>query len=221
MNTPARAAKNPRKALRAALPEEKSYVARAQKGDKDAYRYLVQGYQDRLFSLVLSMISKREQAEDLTQEIFIKAYFALPRFAGDSAFYTWLFRIASNHCLDYLRKRKLPEISLDSPLEDEGTFDRLQTLEAPSSETPEASLKDPSEVAGVLEKLEPDQRLILSLRELEGYSYDELAKILHCGVNTIKSRLNRARQALKVAFERKYGNIIDDKIVQEAEGEAP
>src|SRR5580765_645340 len=101
------------------IPEEKDLIARARKGDKDAYRTLVLAYQDRVFGLVVSMVRNREQAEDVTQEVFVKAYFALPRFKGDSAFFTWLFRIASNTCLDFLRKHKMAEVSLDQSFEDE------------------------------------------------------------------------------------------------------
>src|SRR4029077_1088803 len=86
------------------IPHEAEHIARAQKGDKDAYRALVEAYQDRLFGAVFSMVRQREQAEDLIQDIFIKAYFALPSFKGDSAFYTWLFRISVNTCVDHLRK---------------------------------------------------------------------------------------------------------------------
>lgn len=198
-----------------ALPDEAKWVALARNGDKDAYRKLVEAYQDRLFGLVLSMVPAREQAEDLTQEIFVKAFFALPRFEGGSAFYTWLFRIGSNHCLDHLRKRKPNEISMDAPVSDDDETTRGDLLRGPASDAPEAALEQHSESFSVLDELEPEQRLILSLRELEGYSYEALGKALNCGVNTIKSRLNRARSALKVAFERRYGNIPTSKSVQQ------
>jgi RNA polymerase sigma-70 factor, ECF subfamily len=189
---------------------------RARKGDKDAFRHLVETHQDRLFGLVLSMVSNREQAEDLVQEIFVKAYFALESFEGHSSFYTWLYRIASNHCLDYLRKHRPDQISLDRPLTEDSEMTFEDTLQAPRTEHPESSVEDPSEAASLLAALEPDQRLILSLRELEGRSYEELADMLNCPVNTIKSRLNRAREALKAAYVRLYGNIPDSKIVLES-----
>jgi RNA polymerase sigma-70 factor (ECF subfamily) len=200
------------------LPNEADSIARAQEGDKEAYRVLVEGYKDRLFGVVVSLVKKREQAEDLIQEIFIKAYFALPSFEGQSAFYTWLFRIASNHCLDYLRKRQPLEISLDGTVDEDGEMARVESFEAPDTERPEASLEEQGAMAGLLASLEPEQRLILTLRELEGYSYEELADLLNCGVNTIKSRLNRAREALKQAYVEKFGNIPDTEIVQNSEG---
>jgi RNA polymerase sigma-70 factor (ECF subfamily) len=199
--------------------EEKKDILAARSGDKDAYRRLVETHQDRLFGLVISMVSNREQAEDLIQEIFVKAYFALASFEGGSSFYTWLYRIASNHCLDYLRKNKLNQISLDRPVSEESETTLQDTLKAPHSDNPDAAYETPTEAAALLAALEPEQRLILSLRELEGRSYEELAEILHCPVNTVKSRLNRAREALKVAYEKLYGpigNIPDDKIVLES-----
>jgi RNA polymerase sigma-70 factor (ECF subfamily) len=195
----------PRRPAPPALPNEKELIAKARKGDKDSYRFLVEAYQDRLFGLVFSMVNNREQAEDLTQEVFVKAFFALPRFEGGSAFYTWLFRIASNHCLDHLRKRRVSEVSLDATREDDEETTRLQRLPAPAAESPDAMTATPTESGEVLSALPPDQRLILTLRELEGYSYEELAEVMKCGVNTIKSRLNRAREALKAAFYARYG----------------
>jgi len=200
------------------LPDEKRLIDLSRKGDKDAFRLLVEAYQDRLFGLVFSLAHNREQAEDLIQEIFVKAYFALSSFEGQSAFYTWLYRIASNHCLDYLRKKRLPQISIDRPVGDESEATLEDTLEAPSSDSPDAPMEAASEATALLDALDPEQKLILSLRELEGYSYEDLAEMLKCPLNTVKSRLNRAREALKSAYIRKYGNISDSKIVLESRG---
>src|SRR6185437_204406 len=158
--------------------------------------------------LVLSMVGNPQQAEDLTQEVLVKAYFALPNFKGGSAFYTWLFRIGSNHCLDYLRRRPKSEISLDAPLSDtDDAISGVHRLPAPAAENPDAAADMPSEPVELLGSLPEDQRLILTLRELENHSYDEIAAIMRCNINTVKSRLNRAREALKDAFARKFGNI--------------
>lgn len=200
-----------------ALPEEKKVLDRARSGDKTAYRRLVEAYQDRLFGLVLSLVHDREQAEDLTQEIFVKVWFALDSFEGESAFYTWIYRIASNHCLDYLRKRRPIQISIDRPVTEESEATLENQLEAPFSDRPEAPLEAVSEAAAILDRLDPDQKMILCLRELEGHSYEELAEILDCPINTVKSRLNRAREALKEAYEKLYGgNISRVKIVSES-----
>lgn len=200
------------------LPDEKRLIDLARHGDKDAFRRLVETYQDRLFGLVFSLAQNREQAEDLTQEIFVKAYFALSSFEGQSAFYTWLYRIASNHCLDHLRKRRPQQISIDRPMTDDSEMTFQETLEAPASDNPETSLEASSEAAALLEALDPEQKFILSLRELEGYSYEDLAELLNCPLNTVKSRLNRAREALKAVYIQKYGNISDGKIVLESRG---
>src|SRR5438552_10280727 len=138
------------------MSDEKIQIERARSGDKEAFRHLVEGCQDRLFGLVLSMVHDREQAEDLTQEIFVKAYFALESFEGQSSFYTWLYRIASNHCLDYLRKNRPPHVSLDRPVSDNSEMTFEDTLEAPRTDNPEASVDDPSEAARLLEALEPE-----------------------------------------------------------------
>jgi RNA polymerase sigma-70 factor, ECF subfamily len=208
-----------KKARQGPIPNEADYLARARQGDKEAYRFLVEGYQDRLFGLVVSMVGDAAHAEDLAQEIFVKAYFALPRFEGGSAFYTWLFRIASNHCLDHLRRRPRTELSLDAPVaEEQEELTGLQQLSAPESEQPEAQLQAPSETVELLKGLSPDHRLILTLRELEDYSYEELTETLQCNMNTVKSRLGRARDALKAAFERKHGNIVGPEDVQANRG---
>jgi len=196
-------------------PQEKELIARAREGDKDAYRLLVETYQDRVFGLALSMVRNREQAEDLTQEIFVKAYFGLESFKGDSAFFTWLYRISSNACLDFLRKHRLPEVSLDQPLGDNESATREQTLPAPRGERPEAALEE--DISRLLELVSPEQRLVLSLREIEGYSYEEIGEIMKCAVNTVKSRINRAREAFKRAYEAKYGNIPPLDYVENSE----
>lgn len=188
------------------LPDEIKAIELSQAGDKGSYRRLVEAYQDRLFRLVLSLVHDREQAEDLTQEVFVKAWFALASFERQSAFYTWLYRIASNHCLDYLRKRRPNQISIDRPVSEESEATFENQLEAPLSDQPEAPIVALAEAAAIMEKLDPGQKMILCLRELEGHSYEELAEILKCPVNTVKSRLNRAREALKEAYTRYYGD---------------
>jgi len=198
------------------LPDEKHLIQLARQGDKGAFRILVEAYQDRLFGLTLSLVHNREQAEDLCQEIFVKAYFALSSFEGQSAFFTWLYRIASNHCLDHLRKKRPQQISIDRPIENESEITFENSLAAPASDNPEAPMEASLEATALLDSLDPEQKLILSLRELEGYSYEDLAEMLKCPMNTVKSRLNRAREALKEAYIRQYGNIPDSKIVLES-----
>ena len=193
-------------------------LAAAAQGDSEAFRALVEAYQDRVFGHVLSMVGRREQAEDLTQEIFVKAYFALPRFKKDAAFFTWLYRIASNHCLDFLRKKHPAELPLDAPVSDRQEDLFADLLAAPAAERPETGVENAAALADLLNEIDPEQKLILVLRELEGQPYEALAQILDCPVNTVKSRLNRAREALKAVFVRKHGNILPAAPVQK-EGE--
>lgn len=191
--------------------DEKRIIADAAEGDQEAFRQLVEVYQDRVFGHVLSMVSRRDVAEDLTQEIFVKAFFALPRFKRDSAFFTWIYRIASNHCLDFLRKKRGIEQPLDAPLGDEESFSLADTLAAPVRERPEAGVENEAALASLLDELDPEQKLILVLRELEGYSYEELTEMMECPLNTVKSRLNRAREALKALYVQKYGPLDGNK----------
>src|ERR1700730_9450773 len=111
------------------MSDDQEDIRGARQGDKEAFRRLVESNQDRLFGLVYSMVSNREQAEDLSQEIFVKAYFALESFEGHSSFYTWLYRVASNHCLDYLRKNRLDQVSLDRMLSDDSEITFQDTLQ--------------------------------------------------------------------------------------------
>jgi RNA polymerase sigma-70 factor (ECF subfamily) len=205
--------------------DEAAALKAASRGDKDAFRILVEAYQDRLFGHVLSMVSRRDVAEDLTQEIFVKAYFALDRFKGDSTFFTWIYRIASNHCLDFLRRKKLPETPLDAPLAEDSAQSLSDALPAPLHERPDAAVTNEAHLADLLDALDPEYKLILVLRELEGHSYEELTAMLDAPMNTVKSRLNRAREALKAVYVRKYGPIPRGNILQESSvkdhGETP
>ena len=133
-------------------------------------------------------------AEDAAQETFFKAYQALPAFRGQSAFSTWLYRIASNHCLDLLRKRQREQTeSWEALVEESG--EQIQELRT-TPHDPKTALANTELVQRALAQLSPDYRLILTLREIEGLSYEELAEALHCSLDAIKARLRRARQEL-------------------------
>ena len=153
------------------------------------------------------MVKRREVAEDLTQEIFVKAYFALPNFKRDSSFFTWLYRISGNHCLDFLRKKRLIEQPLDAPLHEDASQTLSDLMPAPATDHPATGIENAATLADLLDELDPEQKQLLILRELEGYSYEELTNMLQRPMNTIKSQLNRAREALKVIYVRKYGPL--------------
>src|SRR5580692_10368513 len=126
--------------------DEKTALRAATQGDKEAFRVLVEAYQDRVFGHVISMVSRRDQAEDLTQEIFVKAYFALPKFKRDSSFFTWIYRIASNHCLDFLRRKRPIEQPLDAPLGEDESYSLSEMLPAPASDHPTTAVENEADL---------------------------------------------------------------------------
>jgi len=173
-------------------------VLRAQNGDKVAFGLLVTKYQRKLFRLAFRMLGNQAEAEDVVQDTFIKAYRALPQFRGDSTFYTWLYRIAVNAARTNLesRGRRLPELYGTKPDSDE-TFDTDEYLT--DSNTPETliSSKQIAHTVNVaLDELPQDLRMALSLREIDGLSYDEIAEVMGCPIGTVRSRIFRAREAI-------------------------
>jgi len=173
-------------------------VERVQSGDKQAFDILVKKYQHRIVKLVSRYLNDSGDVLDVTQEAFIKAYRALPNFRGDSAFYTWLYRIAINTAKNYLvsRGRRPPSIDIDA--EDAEQFDSGSELK--EFATPERLLlKSEIEqaVAETIEHLPDDLRTAITLRELEGLSYEEIAEVMGCPVGTVRSRIFRARAAVQ------------------------
>ncbi|MDE2510133.1 MAG: sigma-70 family RNA polymerase sigma factor, partial [Elusimicrobia bacterium] len=163
-------------------------------GSRDDYAELVRRHHARVSGLCVSMLG-RSAAEDAAQEVFLKAYSRLKDFRRDSAFSTWLYRVASNHCLDLLRAegRRMSE-SLDGLVEREGPG--LQRLLADPSDAPR-SFEDSELVRDVLSRLPDDYRLILTLREMEGLEYKELMEALDCSMDSVKAKLQRARRKFR------------------------
>ena len=175
---------------------DQQLVQRAQRGDLRAFDLLVLKYQGRIAALVSRYVSDAGEVEDVTQEAFIKAYRALGKFRGDSAFYTWLYRIAANAAKNHLvAKGRRP--GADATIEDAEGFDEGGLLS--ESASPEA-LAMGEELADVVEsalKELPDElKAALTLREFDGLSYDEIADVLECPVGTVRSRIFRAREAI-------------------------
>ncbi len=172
-------------------------VERVQKGDKRAFDLLVLKYQHKVISLVRRFVKDYAESEDVAQEAFIRAYRALANFRGDSAFYTWLYRIAVNTAKNHLaaKGRRPPATDLDAEdaellLQGEGLTEKA---------TPENELlRDEVQQALflALENLSEDLRMAIKLRELEGMSYDEIAEIMDCPIGTVRSRIFRAREAI-------------------------
>jgi len=175
-----------------------SLVRRVQRGDKGAFYALVLKYQHKLVKLVMRYVRNPAEAEDIAQEAFIKAYRALPQFRGDSAFYTWLYRIAINTAKNAVvsRDRSPIEYDLDRHNTDE-SYDMQGRMK--DSETPEGLvLTDEirTTVNAAIDCLPEDLRTAIVLRELEGLSYEEIAAAMDCPVGTVRSRIFRAREAI-------------------------
>lgn len=175
---------------------DQQLVKRAQKGDTRAFDLLVLKYQGRIATLVSRFVNDASEVEDVTQEAFIKAFRALPKFRGDSAFYTWLYRIAANAAKNYLVSRgRRP--SADADIDDAEYFDEGDSLR--TTETPENHYFG-EELANVvretMEALPDELRMALVLREFDGLSYEEIAEVMACPVGTVRSRIFRAREAV-------------------------
>jgi RNA polymerase sigma-70 factor, ECF subfamily len=173
-------------------------VHRVQRGDKGAFDALVLKYQHKVVKLVMRYVRHPAEAEDIAQEAFIKAYRALPQFRGDSAFYTWLYRIAINTAKNAIVSRDRNPVEYDLDLTNsEGGYDVQGRLK--ESETPEGlALTDEirSTVNQAIEALPEELRTAIVLRELEGLSYEEIAATMECPVGTVRSRIFRAREAI-------------------------
>ncbi len=177
---------------------DRQLVARAQRGDKRAFELLVEKYQRKLGRLLARFIRDPAEVEDVTQEAFIKAYRALPAFRGDSAFYTWLYRIGINTAKNYLMAlgRRAPT-STEVEAEDAEGFENGEQLR--DINTPESVLLS-AEIAqtvnATIEQLPEELRTAIQLREIEGMSYEDIARIMDCPIGTVRSRIFRAREAI-------------------------
>jgi RNA polymerase sigma-70 factor, ECF subfamily len=174
--------------------EDRNLVRQAQNGNDFAFEELVRRHQQRVFALVGGILRRREDVEDVAQQVFMKAFVSLKRFDQRSAFSTWLYKISVNECWDYLRKKKVRPLVYESDLSEEqvsrldGIVSQDRPPEAPSERAEAKEL-----VERMLERLPDQDRQLLLLKEVEGFSVEELAAILDLNVNTVKVRLFRAR----------------------------
>lgn len=177
---------------------DRELVTRAQRGDKRAFGMLVEKYQRKLSRLVGRMVRDQAEVEDVVQESFIKAYRALPNFRGDSAFYTWLYRIGINTAKNYLVSvGRKPSTQTAIEIEDAEHFEDAGDLR--TNETPESALMTKQIAQTVNETmmgLPEDLKAAISLREIEGLSYEEIATIMQCPIGTVRSRIFRAREII-------------------------
>ncbi len=194
--------------LRRAMSEKISdteLVAKASSGDKDAYRLLVEKYQQRVFAIAFDVVRSREDAEDIAQESFVKAYLSLPDFKGESSFYTWLYRIAYNMAIDFKRRIvrrggapvEFDEARVDAVAEGGGAmqnrFGSPQELMLRKEES--------QQIQKVLTEISPEHRTVITLREIEGLSYEEIADVVGVSKGTVMSRLHYARKHLQQGLQ--------------------
>ena len=190
------------RAIDARTRADEADVARARAGDTAAFAALVRRHQDRVFGFILRMLDARDEAMELTQDVFVKAWQALPRWRPDARFSTWLLQIARNAALDQLRRRRLIQFA---PLDD--GMDVADT--APGPEARYASRQRQALLENALQQIAAEHREILLLREIEDLSYAELAAVLGIAEGTVKSRLARARAALLEHF-RPHAGVNND-----------
>ncbi len=188
---------------------DQQLVARVQNGDTRAFDLLVLKYQHKILGLISRYVHDADEVQDVAQEAFIKAFRALPRFRGDSAFYTWLYRIAINTAKNHLVSRSRRPPGSDVDVEDAEYYEAggaLRDIENPENALFGAELKAVVELA--IENLPDDLRTAVTLREFDGLSYEDIAEIMDCPVGTVRSRIFRAREA------------IDSRVKEQLEGAA-
>jgi len=176
---------------------DQKLVVRVQKGDKTAFDLLVRKYQHKVAKLVSRYVRDRREVEDVTQEAMIKAYRAIGGFRGESAFYTWLYRIAVNTAKNYLESQGRRPPGSDVEIEGAELIESGEGLR--DQATPERQMltkEIATTVHRVLEHLPPDLRTAITLREIEGMSYEEIAEVMDCPIGTVRSRIFRAREAI-------------------------
>lgn len=175
---------------------EKELVRRSRNGDIEAFEELIKSYEKRIFNIALKMVGNREDASDVAQEVCIKIFKSIDKFKENSSFSTWVYRITSNVCIDQARKRRNNIISL-AAASDDGEYEIPIANEDKLPEEIVESRELSKMVKSYIHKLVPEQRIIIVMRDIYGYSYEEIANILGVSMGTVKSRLNRARGTLK------------------------
>jgi len=184
--------------------DDRELVRLSQNGTEAAFEELVRRHQQRVFALVAGILHRPDDVEDVAQQVFLKAYLGIKRFDQRAAFSTWLYKIAVNECWDYLRKRKVRPLVYEADLSEE-QVSRLDGIV--SSDRPPESASARTETREILERMlrvlpEQDQQLLI-LKEIEGFSVQELAEILGLNVNTVKVRLFRARGRIMESYRRR------------------
>lgn len=180
-------------------PDDRALVAFASKGNLSAYNELVRRYQTRIYSLAYNMTSSKEDAEDMVQDVFVKAYSSLKNFRGTSSFYTWIYRIAINRTINFLKKRKKKQAvslnDMDEGVERDPAYVELSARESPVRDISLSELQEKLNKA--LLTLSEKHRTVVVLHDIQGMPHDEIAQITGCSEGTVRSRLFYARQQLQ------------------------
>lgn len=186
-------------------------IATRDHGDQEAFAEIVYSFQDAVYNLCYRMLNERTEAEDATQEAFIRAFNNLHRYDVNRSFKTWLLSIASNHCIDRLRKRRLKYLSLDEPLP--SNMQMALSSENPGPEAVAVQNEHSSYIQALLDDLSPDDRAGIVLKYWYDYSYAEIAEVLDTTESAIKSRLFRARRALAEMMTPANDTTDDDRAI--------
>jgi RNA polymerase sigma-70 factor (ECF subfamily) len=186
------------------VEDDRELVHRAQKDDKAAFEELVKRHQSRVFAVAGGILRNREDVEDIAQQVFLKAYFSLKRFDQRAAFSTWLYKITVNECWDLLRKRKVRPLVFEAEFSEEQAR-QYDGMEEKADGVPDVSERMAlrQEVEELMECLEERDRMMLVMKEVQGFSVEEIAEILDINGNTVKVRLFRARQRITERVKRR------------------
>lgn len=197
MATATAAALKPAAAKASGAPDDRELVRRGQAGDKEAFEELVRRHQHRVFAVAGGVLRRREDVEDIAQQVFVKAYFSLKRFDQRAAFSTWLYKITVNECWDLLRKKKVRPLLYESDLSEEQAqqFSASERLNSGAQDVSD-KLEAQQQVELLLQGLDDRDRMMLILKEVEGFAIEEIAEILDLNANTVKVRLFRARRRI-------------------------
>jgi RNA polymerase sigma-70 factor (ECF subfamily) len=179
--------------------DEQAWIGRARSGDKEAFSRLVEAYQTPVYNLTYRMLGNSDEAEEAAQEAFLRAYTRIKQYDAAYRFSTWLLSIASHHCIDRLRKRRLTWLSLDEPLPAQYAADLASSTPGPEAQAVRSELEDL--VQKLMDALQPDYRAAVVLRYWYDMSYEEIAQAMQTTVSAIKSRLFRARKMLAAAAQ--------------------
>lgn len=193
---------------------EKLLLDKAKAGDIAAFEELIEGYQRKIFNIALRIVGNYDDANDLSQEVLIRIFKSIGSFKEQSSFSTWIYRITTNVCLDDIRKRKNRRVvSLDEEIKvEDGEMQRQIVSNDPLPEETAEKEELRELVNGAISSLSEEHRLVIVMRDLQGFSYEEIARILKCPEGTIKSRINRARLALKNVLQSKRELLFEDYV---------